>query len=249
MLAPKAKKDDVSPDCEGTAFVDTIAGCEKDAPLFPAFDLSSNDTSGIKVDDLVARARALVRGGHRAILGIAGPPGAGKSTLGAALVEAIGPQARLVPMDGFHLAKAALAELGIGHRRGAPDTFDVGGYVRLLREIRADHATVFAPAFDRNVDDPVAGAIRIGPDARLIVTEGNYLLLESAPWDAVAEILDESWYIDAPADQRRDWLTARHVRNGQEPHDADAWVQNVDEPNAVLVGLSAHRATLHLRVA
>src|SRR6476659_9979794 len=129
------------------------------------------------IDALTARAAQL--GGHsRALLGIAGAPGAGKSTLAEQLAARIGPGAVVVPMDGFHLHDDELARLGLGDRKGAPETFDVEGYVALLARLREETAhTVWAPAFDRARELSVAGAIGVRPEHRLVVTEGNYLLL------------------------------------------------------------------------
>ena len=127
-------------------------------------------------EHLVDRARALMAGG-RAVLGICGAPGAGKSTLAARLAEAVGPAAVVVPMDGFHLHDDELARLGLSDRKGAPETFDVAGYVALLRRlhIETDHV-VYAPEFDRSREESIAGAIAVRPEHRLVVTEGNYLL-------------------------------------------------------------------------
>lgn len=132
----------------------------------------------MQTTELAGRAATLATRGSRRILGIAGPPGAGKSTLAARLAEALGPEtAVVVPMDGFHLAQAELARTGLADRKGAPDTFDVAGYVSLLRRLRgADGATVYAPAFDRSLEEPIAGSIPVTPCVPLVITEGNYLL-------------------------------------------------------------------------
>ena len=134
-----------------------------------------------ELESLTARARALAGRGERAILGIAGAPGGGKSTLASALVAELGEAAVLVPMDGFHLAQAELVRQGIRDRMGAPHTFDMRGYAALLRRLRAADETVYAPAFRREIEEPIAGAIAVPPEVPLVVTEGNYLLL----WDEV----------------------------------------------------------------
>ncbi len=199
----------------------------------------------MRFGSLVARARGLAGDGHRAVLGIAGSPGAGKTTLAAALVAALGPVAVHVPMDGFHLADVELARLDRTGRKGAADTFDVGGYVALLRRIRADaEELVYAPAFERDLEQAIAGAIAVPCDARLIVTEGNYLLLDEPGWRAAAAELDEVWFCDLPADLRRERLTARHVEFGKTPAGAAAWVAAVDEPNAARIEATRHRADL-----
>ena len=152
-------------------------------------------------DELLARARRLVGDARsRRILGITGPPGAGKSTLAEALVAALGGQACYLPMDGFHLAGAELRRLARQDRKGAPDTFDGAGYVALLRRLREDtRDVVYAPAFDRGIEEPIAGAIPIPAGVRLVVTEGIYLLLEMPPWAAIRPLLDQAWFIGLEA--------------------------------------------------
>jgi pantothenate kinase len=197
-------------------------------------------------DTLVQRAAALAAGPRRAILGITGSPGAGKSTLAAAVAARLpaGSVAH-VPMDGFHLADVALTRLGRLDAKGAPDTFDAGGYVALLRRLRADaEDVVYAPAFERELEQPLAGAIAVPRAARLVLTEGNYLLLGSGRWAEVAPKLDQVWFCDLPADVRLARLTARHVAFGKDPQRAAAWVRAVDEPNAALVEATRGRADL-----
>lgn len=179
----------------------------------------------------IARARALAARGGRRLLGLAGPPGAGKSTLAAALAAALGPLAVVVPMDGFHLANAELERLGRRGRKGAPDTFDAAGYVALLARLRSADTTVWAPEFRREIGEPVAGAIAVAPEVPLVITEGNYLLLGGA-WAGVRPLLDEVWYLEVDDRLRRERLTARHRRYGRSAEDAAAWVEQTDEPNA-----------------
>src|SRR6185436_249243 len=154
--------------------------------------------------ELVERARALATVGDRRVLGIAGAPGSGKSTLARALVEALGPDtARLVGMDGFHLAQAELERLGRADRKGAPDTFDAAGYVALLRRLRArDDAVVYAPEFHREIEQPVACAVPVPREVPLVVTEGNYLLVADGDWAAVRALLDEAWFVEGDEDRR-----------------------------------------------
>jgi len=159
------------------------------------------------------------RPGPRRILGLAGPPGAGKSVLAARLARRAGRTAVVVPLDGFHLADAELIRLGRLGRKGAPDTFDPGGYLALLGRIRSagPGVTVYAPAFERKLDEPIAGSIPVRPDARLVITEGNYLLIDGPPWNMVRRLLDEVWWVDLGAVERRRRLVARHIRWGKSP--------------------------------
>ena len=197
--------------------------------------------------DLVERAARLAERG-RAVLGLAGPPGAGKSTLAQALVSAV-PGAQHVPMDGFHLADVELERLGRRGRKGAPDTFDAAGYAALLARLRAqpheqDPAVVYAPAFDREIEQPVAGSIPVFADTRLVVTEGNYLLLPDGGWAAVRPLLDEVWFVDVPGGARTDRLVGRHRRFGKPRDAAIAWVRDVDGANAELVDAARGSADL-----
>jgi pantothenate kinase len=177
----------------------------------------------------------------RRIIGIAGPPGAGKSTLAARLVDDRADHV-LVPMDGFHLAQTELARLRRADRKGAPDTFDVHGYVALLRRIRHEvDGIVYAPRFDRHLEEPIANAIAIEPQHTVVVTEGNYLMHDADGWEGVRPLLDECWYVD-DAPGRLERLIARHVDHGRTPAAAEAWVRTVDEPNARLIERTRPRA-------
>ena len=198
-------------------------------------------------DALVQRATGLASGPGRAVLGIAGTPGSGKSTLAARLVAAVGPAAAWVPMDGFHLADAALDRLGRRSAKGAPDTFDGWGYLALLRRLAAETShPVYAPDFERTLEQPLAGSIAVGPEVRLVVTEGNYLLLDAEPWTLVRATLTEVWYVEVDEAVRLERLVARHVAFGKAEAAARDWVAAVDEPNARLV--AARRAAADLVV-
>jgi pantothenate kinase len=190
------------------------------------------------------RLAAIAVAGRRCMLGLVGPPGAGKSTLAAALQAAWPGAAQVVPMDGFHLANVELQRLGRAGRKGAPDTFDAAGFAALLQRLRgqAPGEVVYAPEFRRDIEEPVAGAIALRHDTDLLIVEGNYLLLGDEPWTAVAAQLDEVWYIDVDDALRRQRLVARHRAFGRSAEAARTWVDQTDEPNARLVAACRDRA-------
>jgi pantothenate kinase len=185
-------------------------------------------------------------GGRRKLLGLVGAPGAGKSTLAAALLALVGAdRAQVVPMDGFHLANVELQRLGRAGRKGAPDTFDSAGYVALLqrlREQRPDGDIVYAPEFRREIEEPVAGAIAVLPTTQLVITEGNYLLHDVGPWAGAAAMLDEVWYVDIDDALREERLVRRHQQFGRSLEEARAWVAGTDAPNARLIAATRVRA-------
>jgi pantothenate kinase len=212
---------------------------------------------------LAARARRLhAASGARVLLGITGSPGAGKTTLARSLVAELnaepnaelnhGPDAAAdapgavhLPMDGFHLANSTLDRLGLRQRKGAIETFDGWGFVALLERVRreVDH-TVYAPAFERDVDEPVAGEIAIEASARIVVVEGNYLLNDVEPWRRVRDLLDETWFCDTDDDERMSRLVHRHTEFGRTPAAARAWATEVDGANARRIAPGRERADL-----
>ncbi len=200
------------------------------------------------MDQLTGLARALMRSDRRALLGIVGPPGSGKSTIAERIVADIGaPDAVAVPMDGYHLSNRVLDELGLRGRKGAIETFDGGGYRSLLARVRdpgASGETIFAPGFYRTFDEAIAASIRVMPETRLVVTEGNYLLDPSEPWSRLRPLFDAVWYIDLDDAVRRARLRARHESFGRSPADAADWVMLVDEPNAQRIAATRERADL-----
>ncbi len=177
------------------------------------------------------------------MLGLAGPPGAGKSTLAAQLCAGLGSSAARVSMDGFHLANSVLHQLGLDTRKGAPPSFDVGGFRALLLRLRANtEDVVYAPEFLRELDEAVAGALPVSSDVPLIIVEGNYLLLDDGPWADIASLFDEIWYLSPDETLRRDRLIQRHRSYGRSSAAARAWVAGNDDPNARIIAATAARA-------
>lgn len=201
------------------------------------------------VDALVARVAQAARPGTRYLLGVAGSPGGGKTTLAKALVERINDQnpgtAAYLPMDGFHLANSTLDRLGIHDRKGAIDTFDGWGFLALLDRVRTEtDQVVYAPSFQRAVDEGVAGEIAIEPTAMIVVVEGNYLLADQDPWSQVRARLDAAWFCSTPAEEREARLIDRHTRHGRTLEAATAWAREVDGANAALIEASRVHADL-----
>jgi pantothenate kinase len=199
-------------------------------------------------DELIERVAAKAAGGERVLIGLAGAPGAGKTTAAVWLVSELGRRglvAAHVPMDGYHLADVALDALGRRGRKGAIDTFDGAGYLSLLHRLRAEtDSTVYAPEFERDIEQPIAGAIGVQPGIRVVVSEGNYLLADDEPWPAVRAAFDEVWFVDVDDALRLERLHARHVRFGKTPDEATAWIASVDEPNARAIIAARPKADL-----
>ena len=211
--------------------------------------------------ELVEAAAALAAAatpGNRKVLGVTGAPAAGKSTLAAALVDALGPSVAVaVPMDGFHLSDQTLAARGRLEAKGAPDTFDAGGYAALLERLRTATAVVHVPRFDRHLEESIGSAVPVDPGVPLVVTEGNYLLLDAevaaragveleddllTAWAAARAQIDQVWFVELDDAVRVQRLAARHVEHGRDPDAARARALGVDQANADLVAASRERA-------
>jgi pantothenate kinase len=206
----------------------------------------------LSVSTVVAlqRARALAESGARRILGIAGMPGAGKSTLARRVADELGAVAVYVPMDGFHLANHELVRLGRWDRKGAVDTFDAPGFVHLLERLHAaEDELVYAPSFVREIEEPIAGSIPVPAQVPLVVTEGNYLLVSEGAWGRVRPLLDQAWYVEMDEQLRIERLIARHAAFGKPAEDARRWALGSDQVNATLVAATRCRADVVVKLS
>jgi pantothenate kinase len=178
-------------------------------------------------------------------------PGAGKSKIAEAIVDKLGADlAVLVPMDGFHFSNQTLIRLGRRGRKGAWDTFDADGYVHLLRRLRnQEEEIVYAPDFDRDIDESIGSALPVHREVPLVVTEGNYLLSDLGAWAGVAPLLDECWYLQADDPTRLQRLAYRHQQHGMSPEQAETWARTTDQDNAELIVTSLPRADLVIMMA
>ncbi|RWE40130.1 MAG: nucleoside triphosphate hydrolase [Mesorhizobium sp.] len=168
----------------------------------------------------------------RFIVAIAGPPGAGKSTLSAGLHDLLPEGAvEVVPMDGFHYDDVVLERRGLRARKGAPDTFDFGGFETLLKRIRAGEPDIAIPVFDRGMELSRAAAAIVDAETKFILVEGNYLLLDEEPWSRLAPLFDFSIFVDVPRNELERRLMERWHEHGRSEADARAWIASNDMPN------------------
>ena len=186
--------------------------------------------------------------GVRQIIGIAGAPGTGKSTFASGLADALGRgRSIVVPMDGFHLANKIIDGTALRDRKGAIDTFDVGGYVSLLQRLRSrDESMVYAPSYRRGLEEPIAASIAVPGDIDFVITEGNYLLSTEPSWHCIRSLVDEIWFIETPHQLRVDRLIARHIAFGMGEEAATAWATGPDETNARYIELTKQLADRHI---
>ena len=193
----------------------------------------------------IDRASRLLHRPGRHLIGVAGVPGSGKSTLAHAVADAIGAEATVVPMDGFHLSNRALDSLGLRDWKGRVDTFDGWGYLQLVRRLRTETThTVYAPSFERELEQPLAGALAVAPTCRLVISEGNYLLCDGEPWRELRTEFDEIWFCEMDESLRMQRLVERHVRFGKTPAIARDWVERVDQANAAMIAPTGSAATV-----
>ena len=196
----------------------------------------------------VERAGLLMRHGRR-ILGIAGKPGSGKSTVAKFLAARLGEKARVVPMDGYHFSNKVLRELGRANRKGAVDTFDALGYTMLLKRIRTEsHSIIYYPVFHREIEESIAAEGVVSSDVELVITEGNYLLHPRDAWGGVRELLDESWYVEVDDEVRIERLVQRRLGLGNTREEAIAWSTGSDEVNAQVIGKTRQSADVIVKV-
>jgi pantothenate kinase len=227
----------------------TITGGNSPAEAGTAYD---TPLYGIpSMDALVERALHLTHT-PRALLGIVGEPGAGKSTLAEELLARVESErpglAVAVSMDGFHLAHKVIDARGQTARKGTIDTFDADGFLALLRRTRAETGnSVWWPEFNRALEDPVAGAIEVTARHRLVIVDGNFLLSAQGPWQHVQGVLDEAWFLDAIPEARRERLIRRYISYGFTPEAARTKAGGVDERTSALIRSTASRADLAIR--
>ncbi|MEU3140760.1 nucleoside/nucleotide kinase family protein [Nocardiopsis alba] len=194
-------------------------------------------------------------GPHRLLLGLTGPPAAGKSTLARYLVHRVEEErgagvAGYLPMDGYHLSNAQLDRSGRSDRKGAPDTFDAHGYLAMVHRLltETDHP-VYVPDYDRRLHEPIAARHVIEPHTRLVVTEGNYLASDEMPWADLRDLFVGLWYVetDDPVRERR--LRRRQRAGGSDDRAAREWVERSDRPNGELVKRFRDNCTRVVRVS
>lgn len=230
------------------AAVSMTAGPREGMPGPARIELPESEMLAALSDRLMSAHRTR---GRRIMVGICGAPGAGKSRLAEKLVDHLGVDlARVVPFDGFHLATSVLEGTPLIYRRGALDTFDLGAFRSIITRLRErDEEVVYAPAFVRGLEEPIASSIPIPREVPLIVTEGNYLLTEHPAIDDVRRQLDEVWYLDTPHDIRVPQLVARHVAFGKAEDEAAAWALGTDQRNAEQIEATKHASDLIITVS
>jgi pantothenate kinase len=186
----------------------------------------------------------LANSSERVLIGIIGKPGAGKSTLSKFLMAKLPKEfVTVVPMDGYHLSNKVLKDLNRADRKGAPDTFDVAGFISLVKRIRTEQTqNIYYPIFDRAIEESIAAQGVVTSATKVVIIEGNYLLHDDGGWEVCNDLLDESWMVDVDDDKRISRLISRHIAYGKDPEAAKAWAKGTDEVNAKLIERGRNRA-------
>ncbi len=213
---------------------------------------NEEQTSGpaqTKIAEICRWLDSALANGDRCLVGITGAPGAGKSTFAVELADTFG-GAPVVGMDGFHLSNDHLIEMELIHRKGAHYTFDAWGFVALLQRIRWQpaHEVVYAPVFDRSIEDSIGSALPVSLNDRLVIVEGNYLLLDLPPWSEIGSLLTRSVYLDLDEEVRLQRLIDRHIAFGKTPDHASKHVAESDQVNARLIAESRRHADWFVRM-
>ena len=201
------------------------------------------DNLELLLDDLLEIAATQ----DRYILALTGSPAVGKSTLADRLVGSINAngldQAIALPMDGYHFSNEKLLELELLELKGIPETFDAKAFVELVKSIKSEtELTHWAPEFRRELEASIQNAIAVQPHHKIIIVEGNYLLLESAPWNQLADYFDKVWFLSLEDSIRKQRLLARHMSYGQTESEAREKMKSTDDKNALLIEASKSRA-------
>ena len=204
-------------------------------------------------DDALALLRreapALLAQPGRRVLGIAGGPGVGKSTLAQRLAAELGPIAAYVPMDGFHMKHSKLEALGTAADKGMPHTFEGAAFADFLAQLKAATGDMNGPGYSRKIEDVVDDAFTVPATTRLLVVEGNYLLLATAPWWQVKPLLDRAVFIEVPRETVRARLMARHAEEGLFTEERNrAHIERVDLVNYDTVMRSKPRADIAIEI-
>lgn len=203
------------------------------------------------INEAIARVENLVNASDtRIVIGIVGKPGAGKSTLTADLIGNLSKaSAVLIPMDGYHLSNKQLSKLGISDRKGAFDTFDSDGFVKLLKRVNKEiDKDIYFPVFYREIEESYAADGVVPANTKLVITEGNYLLLDKGGWEEVRAELSEVWYVEVDDNLRLDRLTKRHQSYGRNYDEAYAWANGSDERNAEIVAKTRDKADVIVEI-